>query len=315
MAAAVQILAAVVVALLMFVVGLAVSAASLRRVAASPRRLGTLLLGQVLLVPLVGVGLVVSSNRLLGGDAESGASVGTWVLILAACPGGAISNALVLYGRGDVTLSVVLTAGSSLLAAITMPLVLLACRDVGLLPTLSVPGGVLFATTLLLLLLPCVAGIAVAARRPAIVPVLARIAGRLGGLALVAALVLGVWVHRDAVAETWWVAVAAAVAFVLVGGGVGRLFAGLLGFDGPARFAVAAEFGLRNLAVALAVATLSPQGDGFAGFGAVYLLVEVALVAAWAHRRRGRPEEGMDSRRDRRVGDRGDEGGSYTRPR
>jgi len=124
-----------------------------------------------------------------------------------------------------------------------------------------------------------------------------------------------VWVHRDAVAETWWVAVAAAVAFVLVGGGVGRLFAGLLGFDGPARFAVAAEFGLRNLAVALAVATLSPQGDGFAGFGAVYLLVEVALVAAWAHRRRGRPEEGMDPRRDRRVGDRGDEGGSYTRPR
>jgi len=283
MAAAVQILAAVVLVLLMVAVGLAVSADSLRRLAASPARIGGLLVGQLLLVPMVGVLLAMVADGF-----GAGPRVVTWILILAACPGGALSNAIVLYGRGDVTLSVAMTAASSLLASITMPIVLVSCRSAGLLPELSVPGPRLFVATLLLLLVPCLAGMAIASRCPAKVPVLARFAGRTGSGLLLIALGMSIWHHRETVLETWWLATSAAVGFVGLGGGLGGAMAAVARLDSSGRFAVATEFGVRNVAVALAVATLSTDAGGFAGFGAVYLFVEVLLLGGIAHLRRRR---------------------------
>lgn len=286
MAVAVQVLAVAVVFVLMFTVGLSLSRSAVARLAAAPGRMVVLLAGQVTLVPLVGVGVAVALDAAVGKETRAGTPVATWVLLLASCPGGAISNALVLYGRGDVALSVAMTAASSVLAVITMPIVLVAFVATGMLPELITPSGTLFLMATLLLLTPCLAGAMVRARRPETAQRMIGGAGRAGTAMLLAALGLGIAANWQTVEDCWWAAVAAALAFVVGGGVIGGLLAAAAGLDGGGRFAVATEFGVRNVAAALAVATISLDGSGFAGFGAIYLVIEVGAIAAIAHRRR-----------------------------
>ena len=68
---------------------------------------------QLILLPLAAV-LMSRGMRL--DSALTGA-----VLVLALCPGGAISNYYVYLARGDVALSIALTAVSTLLAVVTVP--------------------------------------------------------------------------------------------------------------------------------------------------------------------------------------------------
>lgn len=287
MAVVVQVLAATVVVMLMFVVGLSVSTASLGRLLGRPGPMAFLLLGQILLVPLVGVVVALALGALVGDSSnEGGTSVAVWLVLLASAPGGAISNALVLYGRGDVALSVAMTTVSSLLAAFSMPVVLRVCEAWGLLPATTPPGSEVFLTVLLLLLAPCVAGMLARWRSPQAASRLGTVTGRLGTSVLIVALLVGVWHRRDVVAETWTLAALAAGGFVLVGAATGSLLARTIRLDADGRFAVATEFGVRNIAAALAVSALSFGDDGFAGFGAIYLAVEVGLLAIRGHVRR-----------------------------
>jgi BASS family bile acid:Na+ symporter len=102
-------------AFIMFSLGLGLTIQDFTRVAKQPKDFIVGLISQMILLPLVGFILIsvwpVSPGIALG------------VMIIAAAPGGVTSNILTAFGKGDVALSISLTAIVSLLCVITIPLI------------------------------------------------------------------------------------------------------------------------------------------------------------------------------------------------
>lgn len=101
---------------IMFSLGLSLVLADFGRLLRSPRPAAVGLAGQLLLLPLLAWALALLFRL------PPPMAVG--LVILAACPGGVTSNAVVFAARGDVALSVTLTAFSSLVTVITTPLLI-----------------------------------------------------------------------------------------------------------------------------------------------------------------------------------------------
>lgn len=80
------------------------------------------LFGQVLVLPLAAFALAFAFAL--------PAHIAFGMVIIAACPGGALSNAFSVLIDGDLALSIVLTALSSLLAFVTVPIVINAGAEV-----------------------------------------------------------------------------------------------------------------------------------------------------------------------------------------
>lgn len=120
---------------------------------------------QVLLLPLVTFALI----HVLSPPP----SIALGMIVVACCPGGSVSNLLTYLSRGDVAVSVGLTATSSLLAALLTPASTLFWAEAyaptaKLLDSLDVNPLLFIGQTTLLLALPLAAGMFVAARAPAV---------------------------------------------------------------------------------------------------------------------------------------------------
>lgn len=103
-----------VLAFIMFSLGLGLRKADFARVLKFPVAFGAGLLNQILLLPLVALGLA----HVFGLSPEF--AVG--LMILALCPGGVTSNVLAKLAGGNASLSISLTAITSLLSIVTVPL-------------------------------------------------------------------------------------------------------------------------------------------------------------------------------------------------
>ncbi|HCE39866.1 MAG TPA: bile acid:sodium symporter [Alcanivorax sp.] len=100
--------------LIMVGMGLTLTPKDFREVLVAPRATVYGLVAQIILLPLVGVGLAMSL------DLAPALAVG--LVIIAACPGGTTSNLFAFLGRGDVALSIVLTVAASLITIVTLPM-------------------------------------------------------------------------------------------------------------------------------------------------------------------------------------------------
>jgi len=105
-------------AFIMFALGLGLTGSDFARVAKQPRDFFIGFLSQIIILPIVGFILVkfwpISPELAIG------------VMIIAAAPGGATSNIITSFSKGDVALSISLTAIISLLCVITIPFIVLA---------------------------------------------------------------------------------------------------------------------------------------------------------------------------------------------
>ena len=108
-------------AFIMFSLGLGLSTSDFARVAKQPKDFFVGLISQIILLPLIAFALVkiwpVSPELAIG------------VMIIASAPGGVTSNLLTSFSKGDVALSISLTAIISLLCVLTIPLIVLKAAD------------------------------------------------------------------------------------------------------------------------------------------------------------------------------------------
>ncbi len=102
-------------AFIMFALGLKLSIGDFRRVFAYPVAVGLGLTAQSLLLPLTAFGIATLFN--LAPEAAVG------LMILAACPGGVTAAMITDLSRGDTSLSITLTALTSVLSFITVPII------------------------------------------------------------------------------------------------------------------------------------------------------------------------------------------------
>ncbi len=112
--ALVSILVPVALVTLMLGLGLTLEVRDFRRILQSPRLMALGLVAQMVLLPILGVGVALASGL------QAPFALGLVVLTL--CPGGALSSALCNFIRADVALSVSLTATASLVTPFTIPL-------------------------------------------------------------------------------------------------------------------------------------------------------------------------------------------------
>ena len=146
-------------------------------------------LSQVVILPLVTFLLILALRP--------AASIALGMIVVACCPGGAVSNLLTYLSRGNVAVSVALTATSSLLAAILTPTSILFWSQAyeptaTLLRTLDVNPLIFIGQTTLLLAVPLVLGMLLAAKAP---DVAARIKKRttvLGVSVLICVIIYGI---------------------------------------------------------------------------------------------------------------------------
>ncbi|PTU31896.1 bile acid:sodium symporter family protein [Stenotrophobium rhamnosiphilum] len=105
----------VALAIIMLGLGLSLSLADFRRVLTYPKAVGVALFCQMLLLPLVCVGVA----HLYG----LAPALAVGLMLLAASPGGTSANLYSHLAHGDVALNVTLTAINSILAIVMLPLV------------------------------------------------------------------------------------------------------------------------------------------------------------------------------------------------
>ena len=106
----------IALAFIMFSLGLGLSLSDFTRIFTKPKEFFIGFLSQLIILPIVA--LILVSLWPLSPEIAIG------VMILAAAPGGATSNILTSFAKGDVALSISLTAVISILSVITIPLIL-----------------------------------------------------------------------------------------------------------------------------------------------------------------------------------------------
>ena len=108
-------IAPICLAIIMFGLGLGLTTSDFVRVIKAPRDFIVGFLSQVILLPIIAFGLILIIPMPI--------EIAMGVMIIAAAPGGVTSNVLTKFAKGDVALSVSLTAVVSLLAIFTVPLI------------------------------------------------------------------------------------------------------------------------------------------------------------------------------------------------
>ena len=111
-----------VLALIMFGLGLGLTTMDFKRVLNNPKDFFVGFFSQLILLPIVALGLVFLLNL--------PTTIAVGLMIIAAAPGGVTSNILTKFANGDVALSVTLTAVTSLVSILTVPFVVINSANI-----------------------------------------------------------------------------------------------------------------------------------------------------------------------------------------
>jgi BASS family bile acid:Na+ symporter len=258
----------------MFYLGLTLRVADFRAVLQRPRALTAGLLGQIVLLPLAAATVAVATGL------EPTMAVG--LMVLAACPGGVSSGLLTHLGRGDVALSITLTALSSVAAMLSLPLVLdLSLRAfAGSTLQVELPLAATVARIFVLTAVPVGAGMTLRALAPRATARIEPLFGRLSTGLFIAIVLATFWTQREALLRHL-PAVGAACALLnaglLAAAWLGTRAAGLERRD---RIAVATECGLQNSALGIYVTLELLRSPAMSVPSVVYaLLMNVGALA------------------------------------
>lgn len=253
-------------ALIMFGVALHLKWSNLRYVLHRPLSFLAGVISQYLFLPAL-TGLLI---WLL----EPGTGIAMGMVLLAACPGGNVSNFFALIGRGNIELSVALTTVSSLASAFTTPLLFLMWSglifanneavsiELPFMPTLITIGGVI--------VLPATAGMLISARFPRFADKLQKPMQNLGMVVLIAFIVFalrGNWqAFANHIGSIFWLI--AAHHFLAAVGSYG--LASLLKRPHADRVSISLETSIQNTALGLVITFNFFDGNG-----------PMAFVLAW----------------------------------
>ncbi len=276
-------------AFIMFSLGLGLTLGDFARVARQPKDFLAGLISQVVLLPLIGFALVtiwpVSPEIALG------------VMIIAAAPGGVTSNLLTAFGRGDVALSISLTAVVSLLSVLTIPLIVVF--SYGRFFGEAVQGDVSITRTavsvFLIVTVPVLIGLTVRHYAGGFAKRFDLAARRISALLFVIVLLGAIYQERqnivDFYAEAGLITLVLNLVMLALAWSVGSLF----GSGASQRIAISIECGLQNGTLAIAVATLLFGGGAVVIPAATYSLTMfgTALIFIYFLRRSVVPDPAL----------------------
>lgn len=143
-----------ILTVLMFDLGLSLRVHDFIDIFTKPRAMLSGLVGQLVILPLIALGI--------GSVCHLQPEFFIGLMLIACCPGGSSSNIFSKLAKGDVALSVSLTALSSIITLFTLPIIMqMTTARLGDEVGISLPVGNLLKQNLFTMLLPIVVGICV----------------------------------------------------------------------------------------------------------------------------------------------------------
>lgn len=272
---------------LMTVVGMDLGPDDFHKIKRSPRSFFVGFIGQIIL-PFTAI--CISRAVLLSPGILFG------MLLIAAAPGGGISNYYNYLARANVALSVAWTTLSCLAAGITMPLLLKSFQFfVHSGAAFSVPLPVLLTQSFLMLVVPVVLGICLRRWSPGFVKNHSVALRKLSFLGLGGLITFIIYQSRDSFLAQVGPIMMASGALISLSFGGGYLLATLFQLDSRDRFTLAVEYAVRNVAIATAVAVSVLKRTEFAVFGTAYFLTEIPIILIAVAIYRSRPLREMEA--------------------
>ena len=266
-----SIILAVAIMVIMMGMGLTLTIADFRRVAQNPKPVLLGLTNQIILLPLVALALVYLF--------EPPAFIAVGMILLAACPGGTSSNLVTLLAKGDLALSVSMTAINSIITIVTIPFWVGYAYSTYLAEAANMasPTADIFKTLIVVLAIPLSIGMLIKNRAPQFADRMERPV-RIASSIFLAVVILGLLARefdlfQQYVGDTLGIVTALNVLTMGMGYGLAKAF----GLNLKQGLTIAIESGIQNgtLTISLAVITLN-QPD-FAIIAAIYSLVMYAL--------------------------------------
>lgn len=261
-----EIILPLALAFMMFTLGLGLGVSDFARVITRPRDILIGLSLQIGLLPVVG--LVLIAVWPLSPEIAIG------VMLIAVAPGGVTSNYLTALARGDIALSVSMTAVTSILSVITIPLILSYVISDGL------PEGASFTKTalsiFLIVTLPVMLGMAFRKFAHTVVQKMERSAHLISTALLVLVLVGAVVQQRDNVVSYFAEAGAVTLALNVIMMVLAYSIARTLGTGPKQQISMCMECGLQNGTLAIAIGVMLFGGGAYLIPAATYSLIMFA---------------------------------------
>jgi bile acid:Na+ symporter, BASS family len=258
--------------LIMFSLGISLTLRDFRNVFEDKKAFLVGAAGQILMLPLIACAIIMAF--------QPPAAIAIGLLILAAAPGGATSAFMTGLLKGNVALSVSLTAICSLLCVVTTPMLLstLIPLVTGGSATISVPIGQIIQSMLMIVVGPVALGMALRAALP-------RFAGQaekpikiLASLLFVALLVGAIASQLDLVRESF----AAAGLFTIILNVSTMLCAFVLAMafrlNGRDGIAIVFEVGLQNAPLAMFIAATVMKQPELSIVAAIYGVLQAPIT-------------------------------------
>jgi len=254
-------------AFIMFTLGLGLSISDFSNVFKKPKNFLIGLVSQLIFLPIVGLILVIIWPLPI--------EIAIGVMLIAAAPGGVTSNILTFFARGDVALSVSLTAVMSLLSAVSVPIVL--AISIGLIGDSSLPESIsltgIALSMFLIVTLPVLLGMGVRSFLNSLTLKIEKSARLISILLFVLVLLGAILAERENVvnyfAQTGLVVLALNILMMLIA----FYWSGFFGTGISQKKAIAIECGLQNGTLAIFVGTSVFGGGLYIIPAATYSLV------------------------------------------
>ena len=239
-----------ILTLLMFDLGLTLQPQDFCLIATRPKPVLIGLFGQIILLPLIAWGIIhipffnnLSPLFIIG------------IMLVACSPGGSSSNVFSMLAKGDVALSVTLTAFSSIITLFTLPLIMAwVTTGVGEAVNIHLPIGKLLIQNIVLMVVPISIGFIVNLYRSAAAEKIHNVLKRIAMPALVLLVTVFFFQHKQTIeAEITSLGLTMTV-LILATTACGALLAWLLRLSAKERRTLVIEIGMQNAAQAITIA-------------------------------------------------------------
>lgn len=241
-----------ILTLLMFDLGLALRPADFRLIVKRPVPVLVGLIGQIVLLPLIAWGII----RLSAFNTQLSEYFIIGIMLVACSPGGSSSNVFSMLAKGDVALSVTLTALSSLITLVTLPLIMawvmssVQFTDV----SIHLPVGKLLMQNIVLMVIPIAAGFLLALYRALLAQKIHNVLKRIAMPALVLLVTVFFIQHRQTIEAEFASLGLTMTILILATTACGALLAWLFRLSGKERRTLVIEVGMQNAAQAITIA-------------------------------------------------------------
>lgn len=242
-----------ILTILMFDLGLTLKPQDFRLIVWRPKPVIVGLVGQIILLPLIAWGIIESFSTF---DFHLSTLFIIGIMLVACSPGGSSSNVFSMLAKGDVALSVTLTACSSLITLFTLPLIMswvmnsIQMSDV----SIQLPIGNLLVQNLVLMVVPIAIGFMVNFFREQAALKIHNVLKRIAMPALVLLVTVFFFQHKETIVSEFASLGLTMTVLILATTGCGALLAWLLKLTTKERRTLVIEIGMQNAAQAITIA-------------------------------------------------------------